>query len=214
MSDCCNPSGYHHYFNEREAQRNLRAYDEKGLDKMARRLVDFLAAQGLEGRSVLEVGGGIGALQVEMLKAGAAHAVNVELSAGYETVAAGLLEREGLRDRVDRRVGDFTDLAAGLEADDVVMNRVICCYPDMERLMTAALSTTTRFVAASFPRDTFVAKFVIAVANTYNRIRRIDFRAYVHPPEAILETAHRAGFEVAFRDQDLIWDGVVLEIAH
>jgi magnesium-protoporphyrin O-methyltransferase len=83
----------------------------------------------------------------------------------------------------------------------------------MERLMTAALSTTTRFLAASFPRDTFVARFVIAVANAYNRIRRIDFRAYVHPPEAILETARRAGFEVAFRDRDLIWDGVVLEIA-
>jgi magnesium-protoporphyrin O-methyltransferase len=213
MSDCCNPSGYRHFFNQKEARRNLRHYDKKGLDKIAQRMVDYLASRGVEGRSVLEIGGGVGALQVELLKAGAADAVNVELSGGYENVAAELLEREDLANKVVRRLGDFTELAAGLEADDVVMNRVICCYPNMERLMGAALSSSRRFVAASFPRDRAGSRVALALGNAYCRIRRVDFRAYVHPPGAILETARKAGFEVAFRDRDYIWHGVVFEKA-
>ncbi len=94
---------------------------------MARQLVDHLVSGGMEGRSVLEIGGGIGAIQLELLKAGAERTVNVELSGGYEPVATELLERARLGDRVERRIGDFTELAADLEADDVVMNRVICC---------------------------------------------------------------------------------------
>jgi magnesium-protoporphyrin O-methyltransferase len=211
MPDCCNPSAYGDYFDEKEARRNLRAYDRKGLDKMARRIVDYLASRGMQGRSVVEVGGGVGALQVELLKVGAEDAINVELSAGYEGVAAELLDREGLGDKVERRIGDFTELAAAMEADDVVMNRVIFCYPDMERLMDAATSTTRRFLAATFPTDGVVARSAFALANAYSRIRRVDFRAYVHPPDAILEVAGRAGFDVAFHERDLIWHGVVLE---
>lgn len=162
---------------------------------------------------MLEVGGGIGALVIELLKAGASDAINVELSNGYEKVATELLEREGLRDRVERRLGDFTELAAGLEADDVVMNRVICCYPDMERLMGAALSSSRRFVAATFPRDRAGAKMAIGLGNTYCRVRKVDFRAFVHPPEAIMETARKAGFDVVFGDRSLIWHGVVFERA-
>jgi hypothetical protein len=45
----------------------------------------------------------------------------------------------------------------------------------------------------------------------YHRIRGVDFRGYVHPPRAILKTARRAGFEVAFHERDLVWHGVVFE---
>jgi Methyltransferase domain len=211
VPDCCDPSGYRHFFNEREARDDLRRYEKKGLDTMARRIVDYVASRGLVGRSVLEVGGGIGALHVELLKAGAVHAVNVELSNGYERVAAELLEREGLEDRVVRRLGDFTELAEGLHADDVVMNRVVCCYPDMERLMDAALSSSRRFVAATFPRSSLVSRFVVGLVNGWCRVSGIDFRVFVHSPEAILRTARDAGFDVAFRDHDLVWQGVVLE---
>lgn len=213
MSDCCNPTGYQDFFNEREARRNLRAYDRRGLDNMAATTVEYLLSRGMEGKTVLEVGGGIGAIQVELLREGAASTVNVELSAGYENVAAKLLQREGLTDRVERRVGDFTDLAPGLEADDVVMNRVICCYPFMDRLMDAALSSSRRFVAATFPRDRLGTKFALSIGNTYCRIRGIDYRAFVHPPEAIVATATTNGFEVAFQDRDFIWQAVVFERA-
>lgn len=134
MADCCNVSAYRDFFDEKEARRNLRRYDRKGLDEMTRSMVDYLVSRGMEGRSVLEAGGGIGTIQVELLGAGAESAVNVELSEEYESVATGLLERASLSDRVRRLVGNFTELAYDLDADDVVLNRVICCYPCADRL--------------------------------------------------------------------------------
>ena len=211
MSDCCNRSAYGEFFDDKEAKRRLRDYQKKGLDGMARRMVDYLVSRGMSGRTVLEAGGGIGAIQVELLGAGASSATNVELSNGYETVAESLLKQEGLEGRVVRLVGDFTALAADLEADDVVMNRVICCYPFMERLIGAATSSSRRFVAATFPRDHFGVKVALAFGNTYCRIKRIDFRSFIHPPDEVLATARSTGFEVAFHERDLIWNAVVLE---
>ncbi|MEX0796934.1 MAG: hypothetical protein WD274_09590 [Acidimicrobiia bacterium] len=213
MPDCCNPSGYEQLFSSSEARNNLRRYDKKGLNEKAKRMVDYLKQRGLDGHRVIEVGGGIGAVHVELLKAGAASAVNVELSNGYQEAAARLLRREGLEGRVEQRIGDFTEMADGMEADDVVMNRVICCYPHMERLMNAALSASMHSVAAVFPRDRIMFRVLVSLENLYHRIRGVDFRGYVHPPQAILETAKRAGFEVAFHERDFVWHGVVFEKA-
>lgn len=47
--------------------------------------------------------------------------------------------------------------------------------------------------------------------NTYHGINELDFRAYIHSPQAILETARRVGFEVAFDDRDEMFHGVVFE---
>lgn len=211
MSECCNPAGYRHFFNQKEAERSLRKFDKRGLDNMAASMVGYLKSRGMEGRTVLEAGGGIGAIQVGLLEAGATSAVNVELSSGYESVAMDLLEREGLGGRVDRRVGDFTELAVDLEADAVVMNRVICCYPFVERLMDSALSSSRRFVAATFPRDRLAAKIALSFGNAYCRIRGVDFRSFIHPMERIVSTTEARGFTKVFEDRDFVWNAVVWE---
>lgn len=211
MSECCNASAYRDLFDEKQARRDLRRYDKSGLDKMSRSFVDYLSSRGLAGRTVLEVGGGIGAVQVELLGAGAEFATNVELSGEYEKTARDLLDRTGTRDRVDRRIGDFTEFAGELEADLVVLHRVICCYPFMERMMSAAMSSSKRFIATTVPRDRFGVKAVISLENTWHKIRGVDFRGYVHDPEAMVETARSGGFEVVFQDRDFSWQAAVLE---
>jgi len=77
VSDCCSPKGYRWIFSERNAAADAKRYRRKGLDATSRRIVDFLKEQGVEGRTVLEVGGGVGAIQIELLKAGAARAVGI-----------------------------------------------------------------------------------------------------------------------------------------
>ena len=79
--------------------------------------------------------------------------------------------------------------------------------------MTAALGTTRRFLAASFPRDRLGAKIAIRLGNAYCKVRRVDFRAFVHPNDAIVGTARDAGFTVAFSDRDFVWQGMVFERA-
>src|ERR1700737_3859471 len=132
MSDCCSPKGYRSIFSEKRAQAEARRYRRHGLDSTSRRIAEFLKEQGIGGRTLLEVGGGIGAIQIELLRAGITRAVNVELTPTYEEAAQALLREAGLGDRVERRVMDFAEAAGEVEAADiVVMNRVICCYPDM-----------------------------------------------------------------------------------
>lgn len=77
--------------------------------------------------------------------------------------------------------------------------------------MNAAMLSSRRFVAAVFPRDHLGSRFMVAMGNTYCRIRGVDFRSYIHSPDEIVETAEREGFEVAFHDRDFIWNAVVFE---
>src|SRR5438094_10502977 len=139
MTDCCTPKGYRWVFSERSARAEAKRYRRKGLDATSRRIFDFVKRQGVEGRTVLEVGGGIGAIQIELLKAGAARALSVELTPTYEGEATALLREAGLEERDERRVMDFAAAGAAVEgADNVMMHRVICCYPDLPRLAGTA----------------------------------------------------------------------------
>src|SRR5438132_12679036 len=154
MTDCCTPKGYRWVFSERSARAEAKRYRRKGLDATSRRIFDFVKKQGVEGRTVLEVGGGIGAIQIELLKAGAARAVSVELTPTYEEEATALLREVGLEERVERRIMDFAAAGAAVErADIVIMNRVICCYPDMPRLAGTAADHTREVLVVSFPKE-------------------------------------------------------------
>src|SRR4051794_652261 len=105
MANCCDPRGCDAFFGERFARRVAKRYRARGLDRTARHIVDFLAERGIEGATVLEVGGGVGEIQIELLKRGARRAVNLELSGAYEREARALLDEAGLADRGGRRGG-------------------------------------------------------------------------------------------------------------
>jgi hypothetical protein len=99
LSDCCTPKGYRTIFSEKSAHSEAKRYRRKGLDKLSRRIAELVKERGVEGRTILEVGGGIGAIEIELLKAGAARATNVELTPTYEDAAIELLRESGLEDR-------------------------------------------------------------------------------------------------------------------
>jgi hypothetical protein len=189
----------------------VRKYRRRGLDKAARRIADFLLDRGVEGDSVLEVGGGIGAIQLELLKAGAVQTTNVELSPEYEPYADELLGDDA---RVERRVGDFVRDAAELEpADDVVLHRVVCCYPDPEALVGAAADHARRRLVLSFPPDTTLFRAGSAVVNAFFALTRTEFRTFVHPAAAILAPARARGLEPALDTRTALWRIVGFERA-
>ena len=115
-------------------------------------MVEFLRQRGIEGATVLEIGGGIGEIELELLKAGAARAQNLELSRAYEQQARELAEEAGLAERVEWRIHDIAADPEGVEpADIVVLHRVVCCYPDYERLLGAAAGRARRALVFSHP---------------------------------------------------------------
>jgi magnesium-protoporphyrin O-methyltransferase len=209
---CCAPRGCTQFFGERTARRDARRYRRKGLDETAQRMVDFLRGRGLEQATVLEIGGGVGAIGLELLKAGADRAVEVELSPNYERMAAELVGEGGFEDRVERRLGDVVAEAETVpSADAVVMHRVVCCYPDPEALVGTAGERARRHLVLSFPRDRRLIHLGGRLVNLWFRLRRWDFRFYPHPPATILAAAERQGLRPVFQHRGPIWEVAALE---
>jgi magnesium-protoporphyrin O-methyltransferase len=212
MGDCCDPDGYSATFSDRFSRRLARRYQRRGLSRPARAIVLFLTERGISDASVLEIGGGVGDIQVELLRHGAARATNLEISTSYEPEALGLLERAGLADRVDRRLLDIAQAPDAVEsADVVVLHRVVCCYPDYERLLTAAGSKAGRLLVFSHPPQNLTTRTVIWCDNTWRRLKGTSFRAFVHPPAAMLQVLSDAGLTATYRWRGLGWRVVGLE---
>jgi magnesium-protoporphyrin O-methyltransferase len=206
MAGCCDPRGCDAFFGERFARRMAARYRRRGLDRTARRIVAYLEAAGIEDATVLEVGGGVGEIHIELLKRGARRAVNLELSAAYDKEARALLTEAGLTGRVDRRMLDIALAPDAVEpADAVVLHRVVCCYPDYERLLTAAAGHARRLLVFSYPRRNAVSRLFVAAENLAFRARRMEFRTFTHPPEAMLGVLHAQGLGTAYDEGRLVW---------
>jgi magnesium-protoporphyrin O-methyltransferase len=212
MSDCCTPKGYRQLFNEKSARAQARRYRRRGLDRTSRGLVELLKQRSLQGRTLLEVGGGVGAIQIELLKAGLDRAVSIELTETYEEAAGTLLREAGFADRVERRVTDFVEAAGDLPAADiVVMNRVLCCYPDMPRLAAAAADHARELLVMSFPRDSWWTRVGLWLENLALRAARRQFHVFLHSPEQILATAEQRGLRTALNQSGFVWQVAALE---
>lgn len=202
---CCRPGDLDDVFGEERARADARTYRRKGLDREARRIVESLRGR-IAGWSVLEAGGGVGAIQLELLRAGAAHAMNVELSSGYEPSAAELIADAGLADRIARRIGDFVGEAPSLDdADVVILHRVVCCYPDADAIVTAAARRTRRTLFITVPVDRWWARAGRVVLNAALRLRGSRLRFQVHSLATITAAAERAGLRPAFAEGRFVW---------
>ena len=212
MPSCCSPDGYEQLFDEKNARSDARNYLKKGLDPTGQRMVDEILRRGVSDASVLEVGGGIGALEIELLRAGAARATNVELVGTYEQAAHELLENLGLAGRVDRTLLDFArDGGQVARADIVMLHRVICCYPDMESLVRVSADHATRILALSFPADRWWWRIGQLLSRVWFRLRGCAFRLYLHDPRRILAIAEAAGLRPVLQRRGWVWQIAVLE---
>jgi magnesium-protoporphyrin O-methyltransferase len=181
-------------FTPRSAQKSLERYRKDGLGELERRIVASSTATGVEGARVLELGGGIGAIQAELLAAGAAVGEVVELVPGYEPYARELAHEKGVADRTSFVVADVLDSPAVVEpADVVVLNRVVCCSPDGVELTAAAARLTRRALVLSYPRDVWWLRLGASAMNAGLWMLRRSFRVFVHRPAALAAAAEAAG---------------------
>jgi 2-polyprenyl-3-methyl-5-hydroxy-6-metoxy-1,4-benzoquinol methylase len=210
VSTCC-VRGYERFFGARTARRDARHYRRKGLDKTAQLIVDELGARGIAGATVLEIGGGVGAIGLELLKLGAARVTIVELSHGYDEEAAALVAESGFGEQVERLHGDFVAGESEIpSADVVVLHRVVCCYPAPDALVGAAARHAQQLLALTFPRDTWWIRIGWRAANLFLRLV-CQFESFVHPHEAILGPAAREGFATSYEHSGRLWQLAVLE---
>ena len=208
--NCCQCQGIEIEFNDKSVSKDLKKYRKKGPDKTTCMLIDALRAEGIKGMTLLDIGGGVGAIQHELLESGATRAVSVEASKAYVKASKEEAERQGHADRLSHYHGNFVDLAPNIPQEDIVtLDRVICCYNDMRELVGRSSALAIRLYGVVYPRDTWWVKAETAISNFIYWIHGNPFRLFVHPTEAVDAVVRGNGFERRFYRKDGTWQIVV-----
>jgi hypothetical protein len=176
-------------FGPRFARHLASRYRKRGLDKTAARMVAYLVDRGIDGASVLEIGGGVGDIQLELLGQGASRTTNLELVDVYDTDATELAETP---DEVEAH-------------DIVVLHRVVCCYPDYERLLTAAADHAKRMLVFSHPPRNWMTRTFTRLQSVGFRLVGKSFRTFAHPPAAMVAVAEGRGMRTDYAHRGPVW---------
>lgn len=177
-------------------------------------LLDMIAPAVSSGTTLLDVGGGIGVIDHELLRAGVGHAVLVDASPAYLQVARDEARSRNLLDRIDFVDGDFVVHAPGIDpADIVTLHRVVCCYPDANALVGLSAARARRIYGLVLPRDGRFIRLGLRLINLGFRLRRRTFRAYGHSNSLVdgLVAAH--GLRPLSERTTWFWRVVVYERA-
>jgi magnesium-protoporphyrin O-methyltransferase len=207
--DCC----YDDEFDEAIAERDLRAYRRHGPGRTTRMLADALATPDVAGMTVLDIGGGIGSLHRLLIEAGAASAVDVDASGPYLEAARAEADRLGLSARVAFVHGDLVSTAESdvAAADLVALDRVVCCYPDVDALVGAAARLTKRRLGIAVPPDGPLARLAIGTINAWQRVIRSRLRMHAHAHAAIAAAAASFGLVPRAEMKAGLWRVLVFE---
>ena len=204
---CCPQcEGIEQTFNEQNADDDLRVYRAEGPDETTTWLLEEIKARGVEGLTLLDIGGGVGAIQHELLKRGIASAVHVDASSAYIQAAQREAKRRKLKDKIEWHHANFVDLAPTLQpASIVTLDKVICCYDDMPSLVRASARLARRYYGIIVPRDTWWFRAAVRVMNVFQAIFRNPYRMFVHPHQKIDAIIKRAGLKRAFTRDNWMW---------
>jgi 16S rRNA G966 N2-methylase RsmD len=210
MSACCGCEAIDRHFAASRAAKELDVYLRRGPTGTARVILNAL--HGLPGsvQSVLDIGAGIGVLHHELLDRGARSAVHVEAARAYVDAARRESERRGHAERVKFLHGDFLALGPSVESADLVtLDRVVCCYPALEPLVTLSAEKARRYYALSFPHDRWYVRAHTRWQNHRRKRSGNPFRTFVHPTSVIRSLVLAAGFEVRRIRRTLVWEILV-----
>ena len=198
--------GIEEEFSGKRVAWELKRYRKRGPRRTTRMLLDALKQEGVEGMTLLDIGGGVGMVQHALVEAGAAHATNVDAASDYLAAAREEAERRGLNDRFDYRHGDFVEIAPDVAPADVVtLDRVICCYPDADALVGHSAERARRLYGVVYPRRTWWTRIGFTLINAMQRLRRRSFRAFLHAPAAIDALVRAEGLAPRYHGQTLMW---------
>ncbi len=203
---CCHSQILDSTFDQSVAVAELKEYREKGMNKTTRLLVDALKQQGVQGQTLLDIGGGIGVIQHELIQSGVHHSINAEASTAYIATTKEEATRQGHQNHISHHHGDFVDLAHNLPPTDIVtLDKVICCYPDWHSLVSQSASLARNLYGIVIPRTYLISKLYFGFDNLSLWTRRSPFRTFIHPVDAIDTMLQNIGFQQRIHHKTLVW---------
>jgi SAM-dependent methyltransferase len=208
-SDCCPPPPDPRIARQFDARYDGWTHDEgfPELVDVSGAILDLVRDTALRRPSVLDLGCGTAALGVALLEMGAARLTGVDLSPASIDLARQRAEGAGFAETATFEVGNAAE--TNIEPHDwVILDRVICCYGDVERLVGRAISLSRERIAISVPesrgwrglvnRPLWLAEFA------WDRWQG-GCRGHVHDLGKIERRLAAAGFRPAGSDRIGLW---------
>jgi len=136
----------------------------------------------------------------------------VEASRAYLDVARQEARQADLSDRMEFVEGDFVRRAEDIDAADVVtLDRVVCCYPHAESLVSLSVDRAGRLYGLVLPRDGWHIRIGLRLVNLGYRLRRSPYRSYAHANGRIDELVVERGLRLTAEQRTLFWRVVLYE---
>jgi SAM-dependent methyltransferase len=204
---CAQCVGIEESFNDKRTAAELDRYRRNGPRKTTRMLVTAIIAEGVRGRTLLDVGGGVGAVHLALLSAGARAAVDVDASQAFIRAAQKEAARRPFRDAITYRHGNFADIAHEIEpADIVALDRVICCFDDVEALLGSSARSARSIVGLVYPRDWWLGRAMNRLLNLSQRLQGMKFRTFLHRRSRVESLLREAGLEKSRSSHTFFWE--------
>ncbi len=199
---CC---GADQLFDSKTAKKQYKKYLKKGPSKITKKLIGQLEKNNT-GVSLLDVGGGIGAIQWWFLNQGGKQTFGVDASTGYTDLAQGHAKKNNLNEITHFIIGDFTTKAKELpKVDHVTLDKVICCYPDYESIINQACTKTLNTVSLSYPMDGSIANIFRSMGVLFMKLTGNPFKPYIHNVSSVRKLFIENGFKVKEKELSFPW---------
>jgi SAM-dependent methyltransferase len=210
--ECCGCDGYETPFDSDTAREDRDHYHANGPDETTRMLLDMIGNEAVEGATVLDIGGGIGVIDQELLRRGASRAVLIDASPAYLAAAREEASGAGLLDRWEIVAGDFVRHADSIDdADIVTLDRVVCCYGAVDELIPASAAHARKLYGLVLPRDRWYVRWLTRLDNLRYWLKRSAFRVYAHANPGVDEHLRSAGLQKRSEAFTRYWRVVLYE---
>ena len=213
MSSCCpNPictQSTGSFFSKR-SRRYARSFKNGKLESIQKFLVEELKKEPLQGKRLLDIGCGVGKLHLTLLKDGAQSATAIDMSEEMLRHARDFARKFGVEQKVTYLQGDFMTVAAALQTAEItLLDKVICCYEDLEGLIAASVAATSQRYALIFPADNFLTRAIFETEIFIAKIFRFGFRPYWHDWRRVEHLLSNEGFILENSRSQLLWQAAV-----
>ncbi|MEZ4606440.1 MAG: methyltransferase domain-containing protein [Deinococcales bacterium] len=210
-------NGLNDLFRGSVVEGEFKAFRNKGPKARQWQLLAPFKGQNLSDKRSLDIGCGIGGLSWQLASQGA-KAMLVDVSKSYLEKAQQLFHQHQLKGEFI--LGDFVTLEQGenLKADIVLLDRVVCCYPEGPKLLEKAALASQDWLIFSYPsRRGFIATLLNAGRFCLNGAMKLfakEYRFFLHPAEALYRAAGAHQHQLIQEKPLGIWTVAFFRLAH
>ena len=189
---CC---GADVFFDKKTAKKQYRQYIKNGPSRVTLKIIQQLPGQPIQGKSLIDVGGGIGALQWWFLQMGGAQTTAIDASTSYLQEAEKHASSKAWDVKTHFILGDYIEVHTKADRPDfITLDKVICCYPDYKEIIELSCQKAKTHVALSYPIDGIISQIFIWFEVLFVKLKTSSFRPYVHSVISIREVFEQQGY--------------------